>query len=369
MDFSKQLISFKCPPWNSKIKPLYDMNKTYLENLYYGPQFKAPLPQRVFPPKHSWVNFLGVPVASRIGVPAGPLLSSQWTSLAAQLGFDIVTYKTIRSRMHPSHPLPNMLYVDIQTPAKAIKRELPQTDLTKLAITNSFGMPSMCPEFLTEDIATAKQNLSPGQVLVVSFVGTEVSGEDFFEDFVNAALLCKQAGAPILEANFSCPNVASKAGSLYTHPETVCTLGKKIKKAIGSTPLIIKVGHFQTKQQMREVLIAAAQAGATAISGINTLSMHVLNTDGSPSLGKNRLTSGICGNPIRPTALAFIKEAKAIIREEQLDLTLIGVGGITLPEHFDLFIEAGADFMQTATGMMWDPYLGLRYHLNRKEIL
>ena len=33
-----------------------------------------------------------------------------------------------------------------------------------------------------------------------------------------------------------------------------------------------------------------------------------------------------------------------------------------LPEHFDAFLEAGADIATTATGMMWDPYLALRYH-------
>jgi hypothetical protein len=37
-------------------------------------------------------------VASRLGVPAGPLLDSNWTSFAARMGFDIVTYKTIRTQ-------------------------------------------------------------------------------------------------------------------------------------------------------------------------------------------------------------------------------------------------------------------------------
>lgn len=50
-------------------------------------------------------------VASRIGVPAGPLLDSRWTSLAASLGYDIVTYKTIRTAASAGHAPPNVLYL------------------------------------------------------------------------------------------------------------------------------------------------------------------------------------------------------------------------------------------------------------------
>lgn len=364
MHLTKQIMKRSIPKWSSDVPPLYDIHKTYLENLYQGPIFDEEIPERIIPSKDTWVDFLGYKVASRIGVPAGPLLSSQWTTLAAQLGFDIVTYKTIRTRLYPSHPLPNMLYVDIQNDKTvAIKRDFPQQDLCDFAVTNSFGMPSMCKEFLLEDISNANYHLAPGQILVVSFVGTPVEGEDFFQDFVEGAVFCKDSGAKILEANFSCPNVASKEGSLYMSPDSVFTLGKKIKNAIKSTPLIIKVGLFKDKETMRKVFIAAARAGVNAISGINTIGMKVLNKDGSPALGKDRITSGICGGPIRPAALDFISTARSIIKEEKLDLTLIGVGGITLPEHFDLFLETGADFAQTATGMMWDSYLGLRYHL------
>lgn len=368
MGLSNTLTQSSLPRWNPIAAPLYDIHKTYLENLYCGPRFQGSLPTRAFFGENAWVDFLGVKVASRLGVPAGPLLSSQWTTLAAQLGFDIVTYKTIRTRMYPSHPLPNMLYVDVHPHLGcAVKRASAPTDISHLAVTNSFGMPSMCQEFLMEDIAAASAHLSKGQALVVSFVGTDATGEDFFQDFVHGALFCKHAGAKILEANFSCPNVTSKEGSLYTSAEAVFTLGKKIKTAIKTTPLIIKVGVFQNKEHMRAVFVAAAKAGIEAISGINTISMPVVDKAGAPALGPRRSTSGICGNPIRSAALEFIKMGREIIQEEKLNLILIGVGGITLPEHFEMFRQAGADFMQTATGMIWDPYLALRYH--RKDAL
>src|SRR5581483_8921040 len=142
-------------------------------------------------------------------------------------------------------------------------------------------------------------------------------------------------------------------------------MGKAIARAIAPIPLIIKVGVFSSEQHMKDVFTAAAKAGIRAISGINTVSMAVVNTQGAPALGENRPTSGICGGPIREVALNFMKSAAKINRSAKLDLTLIGVGGITLPEHFDAFFEAGADIAMSATGMMWDPYLAARYHQSK----
>ena len=356
------------PEWYPEKPPIYDINKTYLENVEGGPFFDGPLPKRTMPPQEAWIDFLGHPVASRLSVPAGPLLTSKWTQLAGALGFDIVVYKTIRSRPHPAHPLPNMIYVDVDNAPPAQEIATPQKKLSHLGVTNSFGMPSMSSAFLQDDIARAGETLSPGQVLVVSVVGTPRPNENFFDDFVHTAQIALEAGAKIIEANFSCPNVATKDGILYNNPETVFELASDIVAAISPTPLIIKVGTFKDDNCMRKVFCAAAKAGVRAISGINTVSMPVVNKSGKPALGEKRMTSGICGGPIRQQALAFTKKARAIIAEEKLELTLLAGGGILEPDHFDNFFEAGADIAWTATGMMWDPYLGMRYHMRHCHV-
>ena len=120
-----------------------------------------------------------------------------------------------------------MCYVDVDHQKQlAIKRDhLPQ-DIQELGVTNSFGMPSMDQEFLKQDIQRAKDSLLPNQALVVSFVGTPSKDHDFYEDFVQAALIAKASGGTILEANFSCPNVATKEGSIYKNPKSVLTSGR-----------------------------------------------------------------------------------------------------------------------------------------------
>lgn len=359
----------KIPGWYPENPPLYDIGKSYDENAADGPFFTGKIPDRRWPPEEKWIDFLGYPVASPIGVPAGPLLTSRWVSLAGALGYDIPIYKTIRSQAHPSHPLPNMVYVDTHgmiDPGRkkepATKVLSPSSQIETLAVTNSFGMPSKSPSFLEEDIPKANASLKKGQVMIVSVVGTPRSGISFIDDFVAAAKLAKNCGAKIIEANFSCPNVDKNEGCLYMSPDTVSAIGSALVKAIAPIPLIIKVGLFASTQQMQDVMLAAARANIRSIAGINTISMSVVDPSGGPALDAKRTTSGICGGPIRNAALDFIRQAAAINRREKLGLTLIGVGGITLPEHFSLFLQEGADVAMSATGMMWDPYLAARYH-------
>jgi len=350
--------------------PIYDINKTYTENASHGPFFIGNLPQRHWTSKEHWIDFLGCKIASPLGVPAGPLLNSRWTTLAARLGFDVVTYKTIRSAPNEGHPLPNIVYIDTHGDLTRERwnevlqtTQTPSPDVCNIAITNSFGMPSREAAFLHQDIQTAKAALSEGQALVVSVVGSACNKKDFVEDFINTAKIAVDAGASIIEANFSCPNVVTGEGKIYNNDHSVYEIGGSMVKALGEVPLVLKVGVFEEKEEMKKVFEAAARAGVRGIAGINTLSMKVVDKQGLPALGPARIHSGVCGGPIRAAALDWVRTAHSIIKDNQLPLTLIGCGGITIPGHFDEFLEAGAAVAMSATGMMWDPFLALRYHL------
>lgn len=360
----------KFPIWWPEHPPIYDIKRSYLDNANLGPFFEAKIPERVFPPPSSWKDFLGFKVASTIGVPAGPLLNARWVNFAAAMGFDIVTYKTIRSKEHPAHPAPNMIYVDTkgflseEREGEVLKEALKTpTSMDTLAATNSFGIPSRDPDYLVEDIALAQKGLHPGQVMIVSIVGTPREGEDFIEDFGKAALLALRGGAQIIEADFSCPNVVSCEGSIHTNPDTVYQISKLLRKVIGDhIPLVIKVGVIADLERLEKVMEAAHLAGVDAFCGINTVSMKVVKEDGTPALGANRLKSGVCGGPIRLAALEFMKKCAQICQKRDFRLVLMGTGGVTLPEHFDLFFQAGAHVAMSAVGMMWDPFLAMRYH-------
>ncbi len=373
----RQNVKQNIPPWNTTIAPLYDIKKSYLENAENGPFFSGVIPHRLYPPEEQWIDFFGFRLASPLGIAAGPLLNARWIALAGSLGFDLVCYKTIRSKEYGGHPVPNMVYVDVPDqfninalPEKIYLRESAPQQLSHVAVTNSFGMPSRNALYLQKDIPLAKKSLKNGQLMIVSVVGTP-QGDDregFIHDFVAVALQAKAYGAQVIEANFSCPNVTSAEGCLHSNDEMVYEVAKRIVEAIGSTPLIIKVGIFPSQQSMRKTLLSIARAGARGVCGINTVSMNVVDAQGLPALGPGRLVSGICGNPIRQAALDFTHQARKIIDEEKLELKLLSTGGALYPEHFTEFINAGADIAMTATGWLWDPYLGIRYSQKNSKI-
>lgn len=360
----------KIPNGWPDLSPIYDIKRSYLENLNEGPFFTGIIPPRqVTQP----IDFLGFKVASPLGVPAGPLLNGKWVVFAAKMGFDIVTYKTIRSKPQAAHSAPNMIYVETngalshsRANETLVQAKNPPPDMHSLAATNSFGIPSMGADYLIGDIAAANAALAPGQVMIVSIVGTPRDGEDFHEDFAIAAGLALAGGARIIEADLSCPNVSTCEGSLFTNPESIAAIAKKIKRVIGSAPLIIKVGVIEDEKVLSDVMQAAARSGVNAICGINTMSMKVVNEHGVAALGEKRLKAGVCGAPIRDVALDFVQKAHAINQRDKLGLTIMGTGGVVSPEHFDLFFEAGADIAMSGVGMMWDPYLAARYHQHKQ---
>jgi dihydroorotate dehydrogenase len=348
------------PEWFLRQSPIYDIRKSYAENAADGPFFSGNIPAR--PPVSRTVSFLGRTLSSAIGIPAGPLLNARWVALASRLGFDLLTYKTIRSCFHAGHPWPNMVFVKPSADKTALAISNRIERLEELTVTNSFGMPSQSREFLLKDIDCALSSLHPGQAMIVSVVGSLQQGKRLADDFVDAALIAREAGAPFIEANFSCPNVSSGEGILYLDPEAVFEVSCAIVQAIAPIPLIIKVGIFPSIDLLQKVLRSASRAKVRAICGINSVSMRVLDQDGRSKLGDSRPISGICGAAIRLKALEWIQSSASIIRKEKLDLTLMGCGGLMRSDHFDECFDAGALIAMSATAMMWDPFLALRAH-------
>lgn len=352
---------------------LYDINKSFEGNWRIGPQIPTPPPIRQYPSISKWHDWLGFKIMSRVGIPACPIMTSKGIALMSQLGFDIFTYKTIRSSAHVGHAYPNIRYINMQRP-------LTNADLDQIiysvdqapklsefiAIANSFGNSCLSQDEIAQDITEAKKVLRDGQVLIVSVYGEETEQRTQIEDYVYTAKFAKELGADVVEANISCPNLhllkSIKQNNLFTDMDYFYRFVRAMVEAIEPTPLLIKLGLISDNTLLRNVLINAARAGAAGITAINTISMQVCDQFNKPIFGEQRVWSGISGFPIKNLGIDFIQRVKKIKILEKLDLTIIGVGGITKAEHFSLYHDAGADISMSATGVMWNPYLGMEYH-------
>lgn len=343
--------------------PFYDPNKSYEDNYQEGPfgQFAdGKIFRRVGEPQHT---FLGQRVYLPFGIPAGPLINSRFVTAAFEKGFDLCTYKTVRTREFPCHPHPNVLAVHIEgdlTLAEAAGELMANTNYTEpLSITNSFGVPSKTVEYWQEDMAKAVKTTGKGQVLIGSFQGTKESGgsvQKFIDDYVLAARLVKETGAKILEANLSCPNEGT-ADLLCFDVERVQLIASNIKDEIGDTPLILKMAYFEDQDHLRRFL---AEVGPLiqGLAAINTIAAAVVDQRGKQALpGEGRLRSGVCGAGIKWAGIEMTQRLYELRSELELDFAIIGVGGVTKAHDYREYKDAGADAVQSATGAMWNPYL------------
>jgi dihydroorotate dehydrogenase len=245
---------------------------------------------------------------------------------------------------------------DLNSPLIATLDFHPKT-MSSVTITNSFGMPSQPPSVWIPDIKKAALSLAEHQVLVVSVVGIEQADCSMPEDFARTARMAKEAGAMAIEVNFSCPNVKGKEGQLYQSPESSMKVVSMVREAIGDTPLIMKVGQI-SDAYLAKRLLEKTSPYIQGIGAINTVSGTIINSNGQAALpGPGRERSGLCGAGIRNLALQTIGLLRKGIDDGKMKVDLIGVGGYNTPEDYHLFRNEGADFVMSATGAMWDPYL------------
>jgi len=347
--------------------PFYDPNKSYEQNYDVGPFGSFADGKNYENSGEPKYDFLGQKVYLPFGIPAGPLLNSKFCKGAFEKGFDIAVYKTVRSDIFSCHPFPNVLSVKVDgdlTLEKAAATLVADSNYDEpLSITNSFGVPSKSHEDWQEDVKKAISYAGRGQVLVLSFMGTvreNQTAEEFLTDWRLAAKYAKETGAKVFEANLSCPNIGNEGLVCYNlqMTEKVCEV---IRKELGDAPLILKVGYYKSDEDIQK-LVDIAGKYAQAIASINTIAAEVLDAQGNQALpGKNRLKSGVCGAAIKWAGLEMVRRLKSIINPpaggQKSSTKIIGVGGVTKPEDYFEYMDAGADCVMSATGAMWNPEL------------
>ena len=341
----------------------YNPKKSYEQNFKLGPfgAFRERKDYRSYGIPQE--KFLGLPVHLPFGIPAGPLVNAKFVKAAFKKGFDICTYKTVRTREYPCHSWPNVLGLEIKgdlTLKKAAGQLVASSEYTEpLSITNSFGVPSMDPDWWQEDMKKAAKAAGPGQVMVGSFQGTpggNGSVKAFIDDHVLAAKLVKETGTKALIINLSCPNEGS--GKLLCFDVDRSTkVTEAVKNEIGNTPLMLKLAYFQDQRLLRK-LVKSVGSMVQGLVTINTIPATIVDKENNQALpGEGRDKSGVCGSAIKWAGLDMVRRLKKIRDEMGLSFSIVGVGGVTAPKDYSTYLKAGADAVMSATGAMWNPFL------------
>ena len=319
----------------------YDISKPYSWNYDHVPE---PVDVDVPPVSGTW-TFCGCPIPSPLGIPAGPLLNGRWVLYYASLGFDVLTYKTVR-------------------PLAGGEHRLAETDRMQGSWAVSFGMPSADPGVWRRDVEETRNRLPADKLLSVSVVGTVQPGwsiDDLAADYALCAEWAVEAGADAVETNFSCPNVATCDGQLYQNPTESAMVAQAVRQVIGDRPLILKIGHT-TDRSDAEAFIEAVSPFATAISMTNSVATTVQSKDGSLLFDGQR--RGICGDATFEASLQQTRLFSDLITKRGDTLRIISVGGISSTGQVRQCLDAGAESVQIATAAMVDPAVALRIRQN-----
>jgi len=347
--------------------PRYDLRQTYQWNYENAPE-PVELEQQVVP--GHW-SFCGMPVPSPLGIPAGPLLNGKWVLYYASLGFDVLTYKTVRSTFRECYPLPNLQPVNT-TPLQGGEQRVSISETMQGSWAVSFGMPSASPDAWRKDIEQTRTRLAAEKILSVSVVGSLQPGwslEDLADDYALCAQWAIQSGADCIETNFSCPNVCTRDGQLYQQPEAAALVASRVKEVTGSVPYLIKIGHVPDKTQAQEFLQAILPY-ASGIVMTNSVATSVSDDQGKLLFGGEQ--RGICGAATKEASLTQLKIFTELIQELPAGAfrpDLISCGGISSAVDVKEFLAAGAQATHLATAAMCAPLIAcqIRKALSKQE--
>jgi len=154
-----------------------------------------------------------------------------------------------------------------------------------------------------------------------------------------------------IELNISCPNVGAGGLQFAIDAGAAGEVTAAVRRAT-DLPLLVKLSP--NVADIRPIARAIADAGADALTAINTLSgIAVAPGRGRPLLGN--IYGGLSGPAVKPVALRVVYEAVQAVK-----IPVVAIGGVTeLADVLD-FLAVGAVAVQVGTAIFADPTLPVR---------
>lgn len=340
---------------------LYDDQLDFEENKAKGPFGDyANTSERYKNTGEPQYDFFGTPVYSPFGIAAGPLPTTQFIDAALAKGFDIVTLKSVRTDVFPLNAYPQVRPVvcdgDVSTdPDFAVKAADAYTE--RLAVSNSFGIPSVTPSEWQPFLRDSKALLQKGQALLTAFQGTAhgKGKDDFVQDHVRGIELIRQTGADaVIEINLSCPNEGEAVLACFDTDITE-RIVKAVREANPDLKFIIKLAYFSDHEQLKDLVKRVGNI-VDGFSAINTMATTVEDENGK-EVFPGRPKAGVSGAPIKWAGLEMTRLLKQYRDELGYDYKIVSMGGVLTPDDFHEYLEAGADTVMSVSGAMWNPQL------------
>ncbi len=220
----------------------------------------------------------------------------------------------------------------------------PRVTETPAGMLNSIGLQNPGVDAVVEKYAAT---WASWQVPVI----VNVAGESIADYVEVARRLDGLPGIAGIELNISCPNVGKGGLQFAIDAEAAGSVTAAVRRAT-DLPLLVKVSP--NVADVRPIARAIADAGADALTAINTLSgIAVAPSRERPLLGN--VYGGLSGPAIKPVALRIVYEVAQVV-----DIPVVAIGGVAeLADVLD-YLAVGAVAVQVGTALFADPALPVR---------
>jgi dihydroorotate dehydrogenase (NAD+) catalytic subunit len=303
---------------------------------------------------------------SPLGIAAGPLLNSKWVESYARVGYDVLTYATVRSSFAPAHALPNIRTVENREQAAIATRRVGLNGDHTLAV--SLGTPSMEPDVWRKDVTRARERIGKGQILIVNVLGTLPAGGDreaLVTDYALCARWAAEAGAHVVEVHLAWPDpFADQPQAVYENLALSAQILHRVRTSV-SVPVTAKLGPFRSPRLLHDTAtkLAAWASGFTLVHGFQR---RVLDEAGNTAFeGTGRDRAEIVGGDTYAAASRQVAELLAWRRAGCWDRAVLAVGGITTTDRAHEMLREGANAVLVATAALYTPLFSVRFREHR----
>ena len=224
------------------------------------------------------------------------------------------------------------------TPERRVGNPPPRIAETASGMLNSVGLQNPgIDAFLADEMPYLK---TVGTRIIANVSGKTV------EEYCLMAQKLHGSGVDMIELNISCPNVKQGGASFGARPESIREVVSAVKPYC-EQPLMVKL--TPNTADIAESALAAEEAGADAISLINTLTGMAIDLSTRTPVLAN-VTGGLSGPAIKPVALRMVWQAARAVK-----IPVVGMGGIMTGFDAVEFLLVGARAVQVGTANLIHP--------------
>jgi len=202
-------------------------------------------------------------------------------------------------------------------------------------ILNAMGLPNPGIEAFADELHKLRKINVP---VIGSIFGSNAN------EFVKLAEKMQNYGADAVELNMSCPHAKGYGIEIGSDSTIVKEITSKVKNSI-KIPVFVKLSPNLTN--IVDIAKSAEAGNADGIVAINTVKAMKIDLELKMPVLANKI-GGYSGRAIKPVGIRCVYEIS-----KNVDIPVIGVGGITTGEDAIEYFMAGASAVQIGSGIYY----------------